>query len=133
MKQRVMTAAGTKLTGKSLRVAEQITPYLGGTPERYFSCPSNPSPRGQTTYALVQYGNAVPAHHETILLVELKTPVPLNRAVMAVDDVLKLPQQYRASAPHTGGMNTARRSGAVMFLSASVGEGELLRLLGRGR
>jgi len=118
--------------------AEKIATYLGGNhlervPERYFSCPSNPSPKGKTTYALVHYGNNVPEHHETILLVELKTPVPLDKAVITVDDVLALPQKYRDSAPHPGGMNIARRSGAVQFVTMSVNESELLRWLGRSR
>ena len=119
--------------------AEKIATYLGENPEQYFSCPSNlhlegASTKGETTYALVQYGNNVPEHHETILLVELKTPVPLDKAVITtVDDVLALPQKYRDSAPHPGGMNIARRSGAVLFVTMSVNESELLRWLGRSR
>ena len=113
--------------------AEKIVPYLGENPEQYFSCPSNPSPKGETTYALVQYGDAVPDSHETILLVELKEPVSFDKAVITVDEVLELPRKYRDSAPHPGGMNTARRSGAVLFLSAFVSEDKLSRLLGQGK
>ena len=117
--------------------AEKIAKYLGENPEQYFSCPSNPSPKGETTYALVQYGDNVPEHHETIFLVELKVPVPLDKAVITIDEVLALPKSYYTRwanpAPHPGGMITARRSGAVVFLSTSVSENELSRLLGRGR
>jgi len=118
--------------------AEKIAPYLGENPERYFSCPSNPSPKGETTYALVQYGDAVPEHYETILLVELKVPVPLDKAVVTVDEVLEMLKKHLREprlnpAPHPGGMNNVRRSGAVLFLNTSVSENELSRLLGRGR
>ena len=115
--------------------AEQITKYLGEEPEQYFSCPSNPSPKGETTYALVQYGDAVPEHYETILLVELKEPVPLDKAVVTVDEMLALPKNYDwrlNPAPHPGVMMTARRSGATIALSMSINESELSRLLGRG-
>ena len=116
--------------------AEQIAKYLGENPEQYFSCPSNPSVNGETTYALVQYGDNVPEHYEAILLVELKVPVPLDKAVITVDEVLALPKNYDYDwksnpSPHSDGMNTARRSGAVVFLSMGVSESELSHLLGR--
>ena len=115
---------------------EKIAPYLGENPEQYFSCPSNPSPKGETTYALVQYGDNVPDSHETILLVELKEPVPLDKAVITVDEVLEILKKYDREpglnpAPHPGGMMTTRRSGAMVFLSLGVRESELSRLLGR--
>ena len=106
---------------------EQIKPYLGDNPEQYFSCPSNAAPDGKTTYALVLYGNDVPADTNTFLLVELKTSVPLNEAVVTVDDVL---ERQRTGSQHIGGMNVAHRSGAVLFLRMSA-QAELLRLLGR--
>ena len=109
----------------------QIAPYLGRNAERYFSCQTNPSPRGRTTYALVNYGNNVPSSHETILLVELSEPVPFNRAVISPDEVLALFRDRERNLPHPGGMNTARQSGAVMFIMQSINEAELRRLLGR--
>ena len=123
--------------------AEKIAKYLGGNhlegvPEQYFSCPANPSPKGETTYALVQYGDDVPDSHETILLVELKTPMPFDKAVITVDEVLELPKQYWDSfgdwdsSLHFG-LNIARRSGAVGVLNPFVIESELPRWLGQGR
>ena len=115
----------------------QIKPYLGDGAngkgaEQYFSCPSNPSPEGHTTYALVLYGNDVPLSHETILLIELKEPVALSEAIVSVDEVLALfPWQHGVRTPHPGGMNTARQSGAVLFMSQSISVEELSRLLGR--
>ena len=106
----------------------QIKQYLGENAERYFSCPSNPSPEGHTTYALVQYGDTVVGSHELILLVELSEAVPLAKAVISVDEVLA---RQRTGSAHSGGMNVAYRSGAVRFLSSSTGEKELLRMLGR--
>ena len=108
--------------------AEQIAPYLGEKPERYFSCPSRPSPEGQTTYALVQYGDTLPADLDTILLVELAEPVPLNKAVISVDEVL---EHKRTGDSHRSGMNVAFRSGAVRFLTSSSNDEELRRMLGR--
>ena len=113
---------------------------LGEPSERYysyFSCPSNPSPKGMTTYALVEYdGNVPPEHYETILLVELVEPVPFDRAVLTVDEVLALWRRYwrdrrESPPPHPGGMNVARQSGSVLFLQYTIDERELSRLLGR--
>jgi len=133
--------------------ATLIVPYLGENPEQYFSCPRTVSPLsdlqtatdvasldGKTTYALVQYGDALPADTETILLVELTTPVPFAEAVIAADKVPELIQRSSDSTwrwqnePHRGGMNLAYRSGAVRWLSARPKEEcekELLRSLGR--
>jgi hypothetical protein len=100
----------------------QITPYLAGTP---LSCPSNPSPPGETTYALVQYGDAIPG---SLLLVELTEPVPFDKAIVTADEVLA---RQRTGNSHSGGMNTAYRNGSVRFLSSNTEEAEWLRLLGR--
>ena len=108
--------------------AAQIEKYLGENAERYFSCPSNPSPKGQTTYALVQYGDALPTNPDTILLVELTDSVPLDKAVISVDEVLARQQMGGA---HHGRMNVALRSGAVWVLSSSTDEKEWRRQLGR--
>ena len=98
----------------------QIEKYLGKKPEQYLSCPMNPSPKGETTYALVQYGNGVPEGHEAILLVELKKTVPLDHAVISVYDMLELVTILEQITPHYGGMNTIRKSGAVVFLSSAA-------------
>jgi len=108
--------------------ATQIKQYLGENPEQYFSCPSNPSPKRETTYALIQYDDTVPENFDTLLLVELKESVPFDKATITVDDVLA---RKRIGSPHSDGMITARRSGAVGFLSMGVSESELSRLLGR--
>jgi len=124
----------------------QIEPYLAGTPAagaevpaKYFSCPSNPAPEGETTYALVQYprepGTVSPESVDTVavsrdvlMLLELDAPVPFAEAVITVDAVRELVSRNN---PHPGGMNVANRSGAVLFLSTNVEAAELLRMLGR--
>jgi len=116
--------------------AEQI-----GVPATYFSCPSNLSPQGMTTYALVQYGNTtadtVGGSRDTLMLIELKEAVPLDKAVITVDDVIKMFQEETnrenriSNMPHPGGMNTAYRGGGVQFLSGRTESAKLLRLLGR--
>jgi hypothetical protein len=103
----------------------QIKPYLGEHAERYFSCPSNPSPEGMTTYALVRYADIVGGTLDTFLVVELTEAVPFDEALVSFDDVPELMRRdrtvrqgnrtFRTSA-HPGGMNVAYRSGAVRFL-----------------
>ena len=117
---------------------QDIAQYLCGdsSSEQFyscFSCPSNPSPQGMTTYALVEYNGEVPEGHETIILAELTIPVPLDQAFFTVDEVLELSKKYRLrpqSSPHPGLMMTARRSGAVIATPMN-NEEDLLRLLGR--
>ena len=92
--------------------ATQIEKYLGDNPEQYFSCPSNPSPQGQTTYALVRYEEVLD-NPDTFLLVELETPVPLDRAVITVDEIL---ERGRTGSWHSNGMNSVYCNGAVRFL-----------------
>lgn len=111
--------------------AEQIEKYLGEQPEHYFSCPANPSPKGETVYALVQYGDDLPENLDTILLIELATSVPFAEAVISVDEIL----EGKYTKTHHGGINTADRSGRVRLLPlhslSHRGNEELLRLLGR--
>ena len=108
--------------------AMQIRKYLGEKPERFFACPANPAPEGQTTYALVQYGEKLPSNPDTILLVELKEPVPFDQAVISVDDVLA----HKGGSLHFGGgMNTAYRSGAVRFLWETYPVEDMKKLLGQ--
>jgi len=85
--------------------ATQIEKYLGDNPEQYFSAPYNPSPKGMTIYAMVQYGGELPTSPDTLLLVELSEAVPVNRAVITVDEVL---ERTRLDE-----MNVAYRSGTV--------------------
>ena len=132
--------------------AEQIKPYLGENPERYFSCPANPAPRGSTTYALIQYGDAATG---SLLLLELDSPVPFTEAVIIADEVIELVAGGRAVelvtgeccgrtytyerviigttrlTAHRGGANTAHRSGAVWFMWQMIAKEELLRMLGQ--
>jgi hypothetical protein len=107
---------------------EQIKPYLGEKAEQYFSCPANPSPKGETTYAMVRYGDTVAGSLETMLLIELKEPVPFDKAIVAVEEVLN---RKRTGSQHSGGMNVGYRNGAVRFMSETIDEAELLRQLGR--
>ena len=65
---------------------------------------------------------------DTMLLVEVSTPLPYQQASVTVDMVL---QRHRTGSSHPGGMNVAYRSGVVRFMSQSVGNAELIRLLGR--
>ena len=118
--------------------AVQTEKYLGENPEQYFSCPTTPSPEGMTTYAMVQYsdaiidesGDTIAGSLGSILLVELKEAVPLDKAVVSVDDVL---EWKLTKYGHPGGMNVALRSGAVRFVSlyTDTSKAELRRLLGR--
>ncbi len=105
--------------------ATQIVKYLGTNPQRYFSCPANPSPEGETTYAMILYGNELPVDPDTLLLVELLDPVPLGKAVVSVDDVL---DRQGTGSKHSGGMIAGYRSGAVRVLGT---KDELAPLLGR--
>ena len=91
-------------------------------------------------YALVRYEEELSADIDAILLVELSTPVPLDKAVVSVDEALELVQRredrwhHWQHAPHTQALNVAYRSGAVRWLSAipkGMGEKELHRALGR--
>jgi hypothetical protein len=112
----------------------KIEKYLGKNPEQYFSCPTNPSPKGLTAYALVRYadttadtvGDTVAGSRDVLLLVELRTSVPFDKAVLTPDEVL----ERSAGSLHPGGMNVALRSSAVRFQSSYTSEPELRRLLG---
>jgi len=110
--------------------ATQIEKYLGEKPEQYFSCPTNPSPEGETTYALIQYADTVGGSLDTLLLIELAEPVPFAEAVVIVDEILA---RQRWGSLHTTGTNVASYSGAVWFLANDTDEEELLRLLERIR
>jgi len=132
----------------------QIEKYLGENPERYFSCPANPTPQGETRYAMIQYGDAtgdtVAGSLDTLLLVELPEAVPLDKAVITVDEIVEwtrgetIQETYECCGKthvvnrvinrikaHPGGINAAYRSGTVRFVSSTIEEAELLRLLGR--
>ena len=111
----------------------QIQQYLGDDPEQYFSCPVHPTPARTTRYALVQYGDALPGSLDTILLVELREPVPLDRAVVTADEVLEdFSQRKLRGDGHFNDLHIAHRNGAVQFLSVFwTEEVEMRRLLGR--
>ncbi|MCL2745045.1 MAG: hypothetical protein FWE67_14470 [Planctomycetaceae bacterium] len=116
--------------------AAQIEKYLGENPKQYFSCPSNPSPEGETTYAMVQYADAVGGSlnvslnsRDVLLFVELATPVPLAKAVISVDDVLNR-RNIGSEHDFRRGMNVARSSAAVESLSEKVSSEDLKRLVG---
>ncbi|MCL2744651.1 MAG: hypothetical protein FWE67_12440 [Planctomycetaceae bacterium] len=107
--------------------AAQIEKYLGENPKQHFSCPSNPSPEGQTTYAMMQYGDKVDSRN-VLMFVELTAPVPLDKAVVSVDDVLN---RRNTGSLHPGGMVTSYYSTTVRFISNTVNDEELRRLLGQ--
>ena len=100
-----------------------------------------------TTYVLIQYGDTVAG---SLILIELKESVPLDKAVITVDEVIELFRGKVESVEssccgkvrvvervvnrvraHSGGMNAAYRSGAVLFLTSNTEEENLMRLLGR--
>jgi hypothetical protein len=109
--------------------AVQIEKYLGEKPEPYLSCPSNPAPKGETTYAMVQYGDDVPNNLDTILLVELATPFPFAEAIIFVDEVL---ERKRTGTFHSyNSMNTVYRNGAVRNFPYYADDRKLRRSLGR--
>jgi len=127
--------------------AVQIEKYLGENPEQYFSCPSNPAPRGSTTYALVLYGDAVPG---SLMLIELPEAVPFDKAVITVEEMVELcrisieqgesvccgqvrivERAVSRVKAHPNGMNVAHRNGAVRFMPQTIAKEELLWLLGR--
>jgi hypothetical protein len=113
---------------------EQIKPYLGKDAERYFNSPVNPSPKGETTYAMVLYGNSdgdtVAGSPERILLIELTAPVAFDKAIVSPDEILKRTFIGGLSAD---GQNVACQSGAVYgrFLSGAIDDNVLRRMLGR--
>jgi len=63
-----------------------------------------------------------------LMLVELMEPVPLDEAVISVDEVLA---RQRTGSLHPDGMNVFQRMGTVSFLLAEIEDTELLRLLRR--
>jgi len=99
-----------------------------GVPAKYFSCSSNPTAEGFASYAVVQYGNTtddtVVGSQDTILLIELTEAVPLEEAVITVDEVLE--RKRWGSYPSCG--MVAFHSGAVRSV---WDEEDLLRMLGR--
>ncbi len=103
-----------------------IRDYLGEDPDCYFSCPSIPAEPGKTTYALVHYEDGKrPEKLDTLLLVELKEPVPLAEATISAEEILqeaKLPEsQRRIGSSHFNSMNVGYRNGAVEIFSSSSG------------
>ena len=104
--------------------AAQIEKYLGEEAEQYFSCPTNPAPKGETTYALVWFADTVGGSLDTPLLIELTESVPLDKAVVSFDEVSELIRgrevregnRVRRINPHVAGTNVAYSSGAVRLV-----------------
>jgi len=136
--------------------ATQIEKYLGENPEQYFSCPKNPSPKGETMYAMLRYDDVFPDTIadalDTLLLVELAESVPFAEATMTVDEFIEFvcdrtieTTEYQCCGrtntsdrvissrfnAHSGGANVAHRNGQMRFLSNEIEKAELLRMLGR--
>ena len=103
--------------------ATQIDQYLGENAAQYFSCLVHPLPEGFTRYALVQYGDTVGG---SLMLVELSEAVPMDKAVITVDEVL---EGKRWSWWRTSCNSVALHNGAVRDV---WNEEILLRLLARG-
>jgi hypothetical protein len=114
--------------------AGQIEKYLGKNPEQYFSCPANSSPKGETTYAMVQYGDMESGTLDRVLLMELAAPVPFDKAIISLEEAEQLAGRLvlvsRQQVGHYG-MNVAYRSGAVQWMYKGEGVKELRRALGR--
>ena len=123
--------------------ATQIEKYLGENPERYFSCPSNPSPKGATTYFLIQYGDEHQMDSATPLLFEAAVSCPLRAATLSFElsqELAHIREQQgekqrrgrHLNAPHAGGSNVAFQSGIVRTLSWMTEEEQqeaLLRMI----
>jgi hypothetical protein len=113
----------------------KIEKYLGKNPEKYYSCPSNPAKKGETSYALVEFGSDAP---DALLLIELTASVPYAKATVTPGDVLDeygfgiVPSLEKTKPEsHPGGRNIAHRNTAVRHLNSwSVKEDELRRMLG---
>ena len=75
---------------------------------------------------MVQYGDKV-VSPDMLMFVELMVPVPYDKAVISVDDVLN---RRNTGSKHSGGMNTAHYNTAVKFLSETVDIEELKRMVG---
>ncbi|MCL2709650.1 MAG: hypothetical protein FWE95_02120 [Planctomycetaceae bacterium] len=111
---------------------------LGDGAERYFSCPMHPTATGETRYALVQYGDTTgDTVGGSLMLVELPEAVPLDKAVITVEEVLeefkhRKDRQRLNDDSHFRELHVVHRNGAVQFLSTYwTKEEELLQMLGR--
>jgi hypothetical protein len=71
----------------------------------------------------------LPKNRVTLLLIELLEPVPVEEAVVSVDQVLI--KSSRIGSLHPGGRNTAKQNGAVTFYNKTIEEEKLRRLLGK--
>ena len=112
----------------------QIEKYLDGNTlrdgaEQYFVCPMKPTPKGETRYAMIQYGAELPTSPDTLLLIRLLEAVALDKAVITVDEVLERAQT--PSSFHVGGLMVAYRNSTVRYLPFSTTAEEWLCLLGR--
>jgi len=109
--------------------ATQIEKHLGENPEQYFSCPSNPSPKGATTYVLIQYSDEHPMDFNTPLLFEAAVSFPLRTATLSFELSQELApirdqrgeeRQRRGqhlNAPHNSASNVAFQSGVVRTIT----------------
>lgn len=111
---------------------EQIKPYLSEEPQKFFLCPSSDIEEGKTHYAMILY-DSEPASPDTLLLVELREPVPLNEAFLTVDEFLDEvgKSKGKVGSAHPGGLNVAQRNGAVQFYSNTTRPEEYRPLVDR--
>jgi hypothetical protein len=116
---------------------EKIKPYLGDNFEKYLQCPASVNQEiGKTNYALILY-DKVPEYKDALQLVELKEPVPFDKAVITVEEALNdfsLDKAARKTgSTHVAGMNTSKQTGAIYYINDSVYENqsELKKLLGQ--
>ena len=110
---------------------ERIKPYLGENPERYLRCPSCPSAAEGTNYALILHEKE-PANLDTLLFVELREPMPVEKAFYTPENALPNFGSRMVPKPiwshHPGILVTTRRNGAVGYESET--EIDRYRLLG---
>lgn len=97
---------------------ERIKPYLGENPERYLRCPSCPSAAEGTNYALILHEKE-PANLDTLLFVELREPMPVEKAFYTPENALPNFGSRMVPKPiwshHPGILVTTRRNGAVVY------------------
>jgi hypothetical protein len=109
---------------------EKIKPYLGEHFESSLRCPScsaETEEENVTNYAMILY-DQLPAKRDTLLLIELREPVPFKESVVSAADVLK--KINRIGSSHSGGWNSAKQSGTVTFFGDTTTLEKRQQLLG---
>lgn len=117
-----------------------VRPYLGKNPDGYFHCPSHRTDADETTYVMIGCVDDTNPTPFQILIVEVLQPQKLEQG----DGRFSLekakfwkrksdqprPQDFDGLGSfHHGGMNAGFRSGSVRFLSETIDEKKLQKML----